>query len=228
MNESAEFQRLHWFSPAFPVGGYAYSHGIEMAVETGDVRDAPSLERWIGDILRLGAGRNDAILLAETWRRVQAGAGWVDGLCALNDLALALGLSSERRLETVQQGTAFYALIVKAWPHEKLPELPEDERAALAFPVAVGMAGAAHNHVLFPLTRAYLQGFAGNLIAAGIRLAIIGQSEAQARLAALMPLIAAVARKAETQTLDDLGGSAFRADLMSLRHETQTTRLFRS
>lgn len=228
MNETAEFQRLHWFSPAFPVGGYAYSHGIEKAVETGDVHNAVSLEHWIGDILRLGAGRNDAILLAETWRRVTAGARWNDELVALNDLAVALCLSAERRLETVQQGAAFHALICKAWPHEGLPDVPDEARANLAFPIAVGMAGAAHGHALYPLARAYLQGFAGNLIAAGIRLAVIGQSEAQARLAALMPLITAVARKAETQTLEDIGGSAFRADLMSVRHETQTTRLFRS
>ena len=222
---------MHWFSPAFPVGGYAYSHGIEMAVETGDISDAASLESWIGDILRLGTGRNDVILLAQAHRLGSQWPGgyhtpWISAFSQLNELAIALSPSAERRLETCQQGTAFYALIKKAWPHANLALLPEDVQ--LAFPIAAGLAGAAHGHAVVPLARAYLHAFTGNLIAAGIRLAIIGQSEAQARLAALVPLILALTQDVANTALDDLGGSAFRADLMSLRHETQTTRLFRS
>jgi len=227
MADAAEFQRLQWFSPAFPVGGYAYSHGIEKAVETGDIRDAMTLADWISDVLRLGTGRSDAILLGEAWRR----AGDLDGdlrregLADLAELGVALGLSGERRLETVQQGAAFYALVRAAWPHEDLPPIDNEK---LPYPVAVGVAGRVHGQPLLPLATAYLQSFAANLIAAGLRLAVIGQSAAQVRLAALMPVIRSVAAEAEGAGLDDLGGMAFRSDLMSIRHETQTTRLFRS
>ncbi len=227
MPDRAEFQRLHWFSPAFPVGGYAYSHGIEKAVETGDIEGAASLADWISDILRLGAGRSDAILLGEAWRRTGEPLG-DDRLAALREIAelgIALGLSRERRLETAQQGAAFFALIQAAWPHAALPDLGE---APLPYPVAVGIAGRVHGQPLAALTSAYLQAFAANLIAAGIRLAVIGQSEAQVRLAALLQVIHAVALEAEGASLDDLGGMAFRSDLMSFRHETQVTRLFRS
>jgi urease accessory protein len=217
-----EFQRLAWFSPAFPVGGYAYSHGIEKAVETGDVSDGESLAAWIGDILRLGTGRNDAILLGEAWRR--CGESDPARLAEIAELGAALGLSSERRLETLQQGAAFYGLIRSAWPHPDLPAL----EGPLPYPVAVGVAGRIHGQPLVPLASAFLQGFASNLIAAGIRLAVIGQNAAQTRLAGLVPVIREVAVLAETASLDDLGGMTIRADLMSLRHETQVTRLFRS
>jgi urease accessory protein len=228
MAEPQEFQRLHWFSPAFPVGGYAYSHGIEKAVETGDITGGESLAGWIDGILRLGAGRNDAILLAEAWR-LQGGAGQTRQQPALLDLAelgMALCLSQERRLETAQQGAAFFALVASSWPHPAWPGWPDG--VELPYPVAVGIAGAVHGQPLQPLISAYLQAFATNLLAAGIRLAVIGQNEAQTRLAGFMPTIAGLAAEAPALTVEDLGGMAMRGDLMSLRHETQTTRLFRS
>ena len=227
MTDFAEFQRLQWFSPAFPVGGYAYSHGIEKAIETGDIRDPATLAGWISDILSLGAGRSDAILLGEAWRRTGA-ADVETRLASLRELAefgVALGLSSERRLETTQQGAAFYTLIRTAWPQEDLPAFGDEK---LPYPVAVGVAGRVHGQPLLALTTGYLQAFAGNLIAAGLRLAVIGQSEAQVRMATLRPVIQAVAVEAENTGLDEIGGMAFRSDLMSIRHETQAARLFRS
>lgn len=225
MADPAGFQRQHWFSPAFPVGGYAYSHGIETAVETGDIRDGATLAGWIDGIIRLGTGRNDAILLAEAWRRAGSGRA-LDGLLDLAELGMALGPSRERRLESGQQGAAFHALVASSWPHPDLPVWPDG--VDLPYPVAVGLAGAVHEQPLQPLLVAYLQAFASNLLAAGIRLAVIGQTEAQTRLAALMPTVFAVAEEGMAASLDDLGGMTWRGDLMSLRHETQTTRLFRS
>lgn len=227
MADAAELQRLAWFSPAFPVGGFAYSHGIEKAVETGDVTGADSLAGWISSILRHGAGWNDAVLIGEAWRR----SGELDRairvreLAELAELGAALSLSRERRLETVQQGAAFHRLVQSAWPH---PDLPDFCDIDLPYPVAVGVAGRLHGQPLNPLIAAYLQAFAGNLIAAGIRLSVVGQQGAQIKLAELMPAIAGLSDNAATSTLDDLGGMTFRSDLMSLRHETQQVRLFRS
>lgn len=220
-----EFQRLAWFSPAFPVGGYAYSHGIEMAVATGDVTNAATLAAWIGDILRHGAGRNDAILLAEA-HRAFALPEPLPRLIELAELGAALAQASERRLETLQQGASFIGLIHKAWPHPALP--PVEAIADLPHAIAVGMAGGAHGQPLEPLVAAYLQSFAGNLIAAGIRLSVIGQTEAQARLAGLLPGITSLAMATAGMGLADLGSASFRSDLMAIRHETLETRLFRS
>ena len=225
---SAEFQRQAWFSPAFPVGGFAYSHGIEAAVEAGLVTGGESLSGWIGDIIRLGTGRNDAIMIGEAWRISKAPDGdAATRLRHLSELALALGQAAERRLESAQQGSSFLGLIRRAWPHPGLSALwpGEDE---IAFPVAVGIAGGLHGQPVVPLAAAYLHAFAGNLLAAGLRLAVIGQSEAQIRLAELQPILIEIAAKAETTTLDDLGGVAFTADLMAMQHETMQGRLFRS
>lgn len=233
MADPAELQRLAWFSPAFPIGGFAYSHGIEAAVAAGDIADAKTLAGWIEDILTAGSGRADAILLAEAWRRTTAreAAGKADcraGLAELAEFGMALGLSSERRLETGQQGASFHALVSAAWPHPDLPALAEFGPAGLPFPVAVGLAGALHGQPLEPLVAAYLQAFAGNLLAAALRLSVIGQSQAQVRLARLLPVVNAVAAAAIRANLADLGTMAFRADLMSLRHEALGARLFRS
>ena len=59
---------LAWFSPGFPVGAFAYSHGLEWAVERGWVRDRATLTEWLRDLLVHGAMRNDMILLAEASR----------------------------------------------------------------------------------------------------------------------------------------------------------------
>jgi urease accessory protein len=219
-----ETQRQAWFSPAFPVGGFAYSHGIEAAEAEHMLADGAGLTRWIEDILALGTGRNDAILIGEAMRRVRGQGDLTD----LSELALALAQSRERRLESAQQGASFLGLIARAWPHGDLHRFWPVGAGDIAFPVAVGLAGALHQQPAEPLARAYLQAFASNLLAAGLRLSLIGQSEAQARLAELLPLVARIAPLAETGTLDDLGGASIMADLMAMRHETLPQRLFRS
>src|SRR5690606_13924952 len=101
-----------WLSPGFPVGAYAYSHGVEWAVETGDIRDEATLLTWLSDALEHGAGRNDAILLAHASRAL----GDNNALAAVNELALALAPSQELRLETAQQGRSFLDAVLAAWP----------------------------------------------------------------------------------------------------------------
>jgi len=90
------------------------------------------------------------------------------------------------------------------------------------------VASAGHKVPLGPLVNGYLQAIAANLISAGMRLIPLGQTEGQQLVAALEPVVAATAKRALDSALDDVGGAAFRADLASMRHETQYTRLFRS
>ena len=98
----------------------------------------------------------------------------------------------------------------------------------MAYPVAVAAAAAGHGIGLTPALAAYLQAVAANWVSAGVRLIPLGQSDGQRVLAALEPAVAATAQRALAAALDDIGSSAFRADLASTRHETQYTRLFRS
>jgi urease accessory protein len=204
---------LTWLSPTFPTGGFAYSHGIEWAVEAGDITDGDTLRDWLTDILLHGAARSDAILLRH------AHAPGAD-LETIAELAAATAPSRERQAETLNQGAAFMRA-ARAW---ECPTVPDP----LAYPVAVGALAGLHHIDVDATTIAYLQSFTTNLVSAAVRLVPLGQSTGLAVLAALEPIILQVAAETRSSTLDDLGGAAFRADLAAMRHETQYTRLFRS
>ncbi len=219
---------LAWLSPAFPTGAFAYSHGLEWAVEAGEVRDGETLRAWLEDLLRHGSGRTDAILLRHAHRGGKIAA-----------LARAVAPSRERRMETVAQGAAF-GLAARAWQHPHPGPLSEGEgekdpspggrglSEGLPYPVAVGALAGKQGIAENDAALGYLQAFASNLISAAVRLVPLGQSTGLAVLAALEPTLLALAAETERASLDDIGGCAFRADLASMRHETQYTRLFRS
>ena len=209
---------LTWLSPAFPTGAYAYSHGVEWAVEARDMTDEGSSGGWIAELLQHGAGRSDAILLRHAHR-----AQSVVELAALNTLATAAQPSAERRLETLAQGTAF-VLAAQVWGAPLLAALP----GQVAYPVALGALAAAHGVSEDDAALGVLHAFAANLVSAAVRLVPLGQTAGLRILAGLAPLIATIARDTAHATLDDLGGACFRADIASMRHETQYTRLFRT
>lgn len=209
---------LTWLSPAFPTGAYAYSHGLEWAVETQDVRDEASSAAWMADVLMHGAGRSDAILLRHAYRASTAAA-----LLAVADLAAANQPCAERRMETLAQGTAF-ALAAKVWGAPLLATLP----GQVAYPVALGALAAAHGVPEEATVLGMLQAFAANLVSAAVRLVPLGQTAGLRILAGLAPSIAATAETTNGATLDDIGGACFRSDIAAMRHETQYTRLFRT
>jgi urease accessory protein len=219
---AAGLRLLAWLSPAFPTGGYAYSHGLEWVVDVGEIRDGETLRSWLEDILQRGSGRSEAILL----RHAHQCAGDIDGLAAVAELALATAMGRERLLEMTAQGNAF-AAAATPW----LPTILQDLAAEIGdipYAIAIGALAGANNIDADVACAAMLQAFAANLISAAVRLVPLGQSTGLAVLAALEPTILAVADETRTATLDDIGGMCFRADIAAMRHETQYTRLFRS
>jgi len=219
MTDTAALLRLMtWMSPGFPVGAFTYSHGLEWAVENGDVSDAATLRDWLTDVLRFGAGRNDAILAAAGWRVER------DDLEELIALALALNPSEERLLETEAQGRAFVRAARAGWP--EIADL--DMLAAAPYPVAVGAVSRRCGVGLSSMLPAFLHGLFSNLVSAGVRLIPLGQSDGVRLLAGLEMPLSALAEEAASLTLDDLGGFAPLIDIASMKHETQYTRLFRS
>jgi urease accessory protein len=215
-----------WLSPAFPVGAFAYSHALEWAAEAGRLPYAAALQAWLGDLLAHGAPRNDCILLAASWRALRAADH--KGLAEINELALALAGSKERHLETSAQGTAFLIAIATSWPHPGIAALNWARDEKVAYPVAVGLVAAAHDQDLGATLDAYLMALVGNLVSASIRLSVLGQTDGQRIVAALLGPIRQLGRDAADSTLDDLGTAAFISDIAAMRHETQTTRLFRT
>ncbi len=202
-----------WFSPSFPIGAFSYSHGLETAIAEGHVTDARSAQAWIDDILRHGAGRNDAILLAAGF------AADASTLASHNALARALAPSQERLLEAEQQGAAFARTIREVWGYD-VPDM--------VLPLAVGAAAAHHGLPVQLTIETYLHSFAANLVSAAVRLVPLGQTEGQAVVLQLKPAITEIAATALTQTIDDLGAATFAADISAMRHETQYARIFRS
>ena len=216
MTEFSLIRLLAWLSPAFPTGGYAYSHGLEYAVDCNDIVDGDTLRVWLTDVLANGSGRNDGILLRHAHRAASDPAA----LAEIVEIALATAASRERRSESLDQGRAFAAAAV-AWADTGLPD-------NAPYPVAVGALTGMHGIAEDDAAAAYLQAFATNLISAAVRLVPLGQNAGLRVLAALEPTIVATAAETKHATLDDIGGCAFRSDLAAMRHETQYTRLFRS
>ena len=198
---------LSWASPAFPTGGFAYSHGVEWAVEVGDVRDEATAAAWLRDLLCIGAGRTDAVLL----RHAHRGAD-VAGLAA------SMAGSAERRLETTAQGSAFAAASGAGW----------GGTAPAPYPVAFGALAAAHSLAEDDAVRGFLHAWCANLVSAAVRLVPLGQSAGLRILSGLLVALEAVVAATRTAGLDETGGACFRSDIAAMRHETQYTRLFRT
>jgi urease accessory protein len=220
------YRLMTWLSPAFPVGAFAYSSGIEWAVEAGDITDAAGLRHWLAAMLADGAGFCDGVLLAQTHRA--ASRGDVSALRDIAELAAAFVPSRERQLETTTQGRAFIEIARSAWSCDGLDALIAGCDGAMVYPVAVGIVSAAHGVPLAATMHAFLHAVTSNWISAGARLIPLGQTDSQRLLAALEPVVVGTGERALRAALDDLGSATFRADLASMRHETQYTRLFRS
>ena len=201
---------IQWLSPAFPTGGYAYSHGLEQAMSEG-LRDADAVAGWIADVLDRGGGWTDAVILSLTLR-----GGDADDL---SDLARAICGSAERLTETMDQGRAF-AATVAALDGIDMPPRP--------LPVAVGRAARRLDLPAPEIIAHYLHGFAGNLIAAATRFLPLGQAQAHRALAGLHPLIARTAARAAMAGPEALETGCFGADLAAMRHETLDVRIFRT
>lgn len=225
-----------WLSPAFPVGGFTYSHGLEWAIEVGVVTSAASLEDWLRQILLHGAGRSDAVFLARAYDA--ATAGDLDLLAEIVEFAAAFQPSKERRLEATAQGAAFVRAISDTWANDRFSILVDGLATCFASPArgaipwthapAVGVAAAAHGLARAEVVPAFVQAFAANVISAGVRAVPLGQSDGLRVLRALTPVVRRIADEAETARFTDVGGATIVADVASMKHETQYTRLFRS
>lgn len=210
---------LAWLSPAFPVGSFAYSGGLESAIAHRRITDSTATQNWIEGSLKAGSALSDAVVLKEAW---EAGAN-AARLCEITDFCLALIASSERRLETLQTGTAFVAA-ARAWPDPVFDLLP----AECPYPVAVGAMARAQGLALDETLATFLTSLVQAQISVAVRLVPIGQTDGLRILAALEPAIDDAAAYAEATSIDSLLALGYASDIETMRHETLTTRIFRS
>lgn len=211
MADADRLQLVQWLSPAFPIGAFAYSQGLEAAIAAGDVQDAAALQDWIAAVLTHGSGRLDAVFLA-----LARGEGDV---MALAELCRAMAGSSERLTEMTEQGRAF-GLTIAAITGVSQPLLP--------YALAVGLATRALRLETPEVIMLWLQGLAAQLTSVAVRFVSLGQTEGQQVLARLVPLIAGLAETYATLGLDDLSSTAPGADMAAMQHETMDVRIYRT
>ena len=218
-----------WLSPMLPIGSYSYSHALESAVESGYVRDLESLVSWLDADLRYGSVRNEGILFSEAWRATQSGDPV--RLEEVSEWAAAYRGTAEFVLESSQQAAACLAVLRRVWPDpllDTLSRLLQERQIPPALAVVLGARSARQGIALELALPAYLQSYLSNLVTAAVRLIPLGQTAGQRAIAELEDTVLAVSARAVHDTVEELGSAAFVLDLVSMAHETQYTRLFRS
>lgn len=214
MTISAIMTLAQWLSPAYPLGSFAYSHGLETAIDVGWVHDAATLENWLQDVLGDGSGRADATLLGSAYRAVDHAE-----LMGIDATGRAFASSQERLRESLHQGAAFA---------RTTSEVSDIDVPDVLFPVAFGWA-AAWVGVSLPIAAPmYLHAFASNIVMASVRLMPLGQTAAQSIVKNLIPICEETACAANSATLDDLYSNTFLSDIAAMRHEVHIPRLFQS
>ncbi len=203
-----------WLSPAYPVGGFAYSHGLEWAIDCGDVQTADDTKAWIADVITFGAGWSDCVFLVSAYK-----AQSTEALHEVDMQARAYCASCERLQETHLLGQAFCEVTAAVWALDL---------AALTYPVAVGCAARLRGLPVELTTQMFLHSFMSNLTACATRLIPLGQTQSQRVVHEMTPVCARVASDAQTASLEDLSATSFLADIASMKHETQHSRIFRT
>lgn len=196
-----------WLSPAFPLGSFAYSNGLEQVITDGKITDAMSLQSWLTGLLRFGSARVDVLLLLRA-RRGEAVAGLAQAICA----------SKERWIETSDQGMAF-ATTLRSLGYE-IEDAP--------LPVAVGRASRDLDLSGSEVASLYLHSMMSNLVSCAVRFVPLGQADGQRCLAALHDEIVDCVERLDLDDPRALGSASLLGDIASMRHEFQEVRIFRT
>ncbi len=217
---------LQLASPTLPVGAYSYSQGLESAVDSGNVRDAGSAKAWLFELLEHAMARMEApifLRLVDAWRHEDAQA--VDHW---NTLLLASRETAEFRAETAQMGYSLARLLID------IGALDERSMTALraleecTFATAFALAAAKWEISGEDALLAYLWAWLENQVMAAVKAVPLGQTDGQRLLHAIGGRLDDIAARAATLDDDDLGSYVPGLAVLSSRHETQYSRLFRS
>ena len=218
------FKLLTWMSPSYPVGAYAFSHGLENAVDEGLVADRASAQEWIRDVIAYGNGRADLTFLRAAWEAATDR----EELARLAEYCAAYESTMELRLESEAQGRAFADVSASAWsdPHIERSLAAIGDR--LPYPVVVGTVARHHGVDRTASMTAYGHALVANLVSAAVRLVPLGQTDGQRITAALESDVLCAVDEALRLDPYHVTTATLRLDIASMNHETQYTRLFRS
>jgi len=219
---------LHLASPGLPVGAYSYSQGLEAAIDTGLVHDESSALAWIEEVLHHSMARLEAPVFCRLYDAWKAGDRaradhWAAWFLAARDTA-------ELRAETVQMGFSLGRLLRDLFPADPRTEwLPATVSAtSLPFPGALAAACVILETPLEASLHAFLFSWAENQTLAALKAIPLGQAAGQRILFALEPGLLAAAGTALAIADDDISNWTPGLSILSMRHETQHSRIFRS
>jgi urease accessory protein len=225
LSTTALMMLMQLASPALPVGGFSYSEGLEAAVEHGLVHDEASAQTWLIDQLLLVQARSDLAVLA------QAMAAWaqpdVPRLQQLNDWLLQTRETHEMRLQTEQMGRSLVDWL-RNQAQADAARLSICAALPPTWPVAFALALHTHQAPVHDGLLASAFGWAENMVQAALKSVPLGQRSGQRILAALSAAIPEAVSHAMGLSDDARQSFAPRLAILSARHETQYSRLFRS
>ena len=214
---------MHLMSPSLPTGAFAYSQGLEWAVEAKWVKDDISLSRWLSDLLLYSVCLVDVPVLKRIYKaccldRIESAQYWIQLLFAMRE-------TSELLLEEQTRGRAL-AVIIKdlelSGSEKWYKTISTSQLACYAF------AAGRWNIPAFELAHGYLWSWLENQVIAGIKLIPLGQTQGQKILFSLSNTINAAVTKGFAVKDEDIGSTMPALAIGSCMHETQYTRLFRS
>ncbi len=226
MQSASLLHLLQLASPSLPVGAYSYSQGLETAMVRGFVHDERSARVWIVDMLDGVVARFEAPL---TWRLIQAfEARDVDAVADWTAMFLAARDSAEFRAETVQMGYSLTKLISELTPDETALLTLLQQQPEIPFPTALAAATVALQIPAESALLGMLFSWAENQVLACVKSVPLGQVSGQRLLLSLTEAIAVAAVTARTLADDELSNWSPGLSLLSMQHEVQYSRLYRS
>ena len=210
---------LTWNNQAFPIGSYSFSSGLEYAVESNLITTGDELQSWLKNLLNFGSIQTDAILLVEAWKLMIKKK--YRNLIELNNFAISLNQSYEKYIENYEQGKSFIKITSDAWKHKF-------QSKNLIFPLAYASSAYQENIKLEDTLICYLHANLCNLLSAGIKLIPLGQTEGQRIQIKLNLYIEEEYKIILKKDMNDIGNCGWVNDIVSMQHENQFTRIFRT
>ena len=196
-----------WFSSSFPVGSYAYSHGLEAIIDNKLIKSKNDVEEFLSALLFNGTLRNEYIFIKSIYEGKE-----------INDLMLSSASSKERQIEMIDMGNSFRKIMKHSWDFE----LAENTTFTYCLTKA-----AIHFNIKFEyLIKFYLQSFISNLINVCVKHIPISQKDGQKLNVIFINKIQDFLQKSEKLSLEDIGSTFFIGDLFSIKHENLETRIY--
>ena len=196
-----------WFSSSFPIGSFAYSHGLEAMIDNKYIKDEKDILKCIDVLTNHGTLKNDFIYIKETYEGYE-----------LNDIVLANAASKERYFETISLGKSFSKILKETWSFDLEPNL--------SYPICIGKAGLHFKIPFDKLITFYFQSFISNLINICVKHIPLGQKVGQDCIIETLPKIEKLLKDMKNFSMEDIGGINFVSDIHSIKHENLRTRIY--